>query len=164
MTLTAVIGLGTMGSRIAHSISAGGHEVRGFDPSEGAREKASDSGITVFDTAEEALQGADLAIISVPRPEHVLASARGPLSTARGAVVADMSTIDPGSAQEAAGILAKHDVTYVDAPVLAGRTRSAAGRYRPVDTNLRPHSYGLCSKVRLPNESSASATSGLVRP
>ena len=118
-----------MGSRIALSIDAEGHEVRGFDPSEGhevrgfdpsegARGRASDSGITVLGTAEEALQGADLVIISVPRPEHVLASARGPLSTAKGAVVADMSTIDPGSAQEAAGILAKHDVTYVDAPVL----------------------------------------------
>lgn len=118
MTTTAVIGLGTMGGRIAHSIATGGHEVRGFDPFEGAREAASASGITVFETAEEALQGAELVVISVPRPEHVLASARGALSTAEGAVVADMSTIDPGSAQEASRILAEHHVTYVDAPVL----------------------------------------------
>lgn len=63
-------------------------------------------------------KGAELAILSVPRPEHVLEAARGPLSTARGAVVADMSTIDPGSAREAARVLASQDVTYVDAPVL----------------------------------------------
>lgn len=118
MTLTTVIGLGTMGGRIARSIGAGGHEVRGFDPSEDARKAAATSGITVFDTAEESLEEAELVVISVPRPEHVLASARGPLSSANGAVVADMSTIDPGSAQEAAEILAKHNVTYVDAPVL----------------------------------------------
>lgn len=118
MTHTAVIGLGTMGGRIARSIADGGHEVRGFDPVEGAREAASASGISVFATAEEALQGAELVVLSVPRPEHVLASARGDLSSARGAVVADMSTIDPGTAQEASAILAEHDVTYVDAPVL----------------------------------------------
>lgn len=118
MTLTTVIGLGTMGGRIARAIGTGGHEVRGFDPATGAREAASASGITVFDTAEEALQGVELVVMSVPRPEHVLALARGPLSTAKGAVVADMSTIDPNSAQKAAEILADHSVTYVDAPVL----------------------------------------------
>ncbi|MBA8823904.1 3-hydroxyisobutyrate dehydrogenase [Saccharopolyspora lacisalsi] len=118
MTLTAVIGLGTMGGRIADSVAEGGHEVRGFDPSEGAREAASASGLSVYETAEEALQGAELVVLSVPRPEHVLASARGALSTAGGAVVVDMSTIDPGTAQDASTILAKHDVTYVDAPVL----------------------------------------------
>ncbi|MFR9727765.1 NAD(P)-dependent oxidoreductase [Saccharopolyspora sp. MS10] len=118
MTPTAVIGLGTMGGRIAGSVAGGGHEVRGFDPSEGAREAARSSGISVCDTAEEALQGARLVVLSVPRPEHVLASARGALSAARGAVVADMSTIDPRTAQEASTILAEHDVTYVDAPVL----------------------------------------------
>lgn len=118
MTRTAVMGLGTMGGRIAEAIAGSGHEVRGFDPSAAAREATSASGISVHDTAEKALQGAQLVVLSVPRPEHVLASARGALSAARGAVVADMSTIDPRTAREASTILAKHDVTYVDAPVL----------------------------------------------
>ncbi len=118
MTRTAVIGLGIMGGRIADSVAGGGHDVRGFDPAEGAREAAAAAGISVCDTAEEALRGAELVVLSVPRPEHVLAAARGALSTARGAVVADMSTIDPGTAREASTILAEHDVTYVDAPVL----------------------------------------------
>lgn len=118
MTSTAVIGLGIMGGRIARVISEGGHSVRGFDPVEAARDAAAGSGIDVFSTAEEAVRGAELVVLSVPRPEHVLSSARGALSTARDAVVADMSTIDPGTAQEAAQVLAEHGVTYVDVPVL----------------------------------------------
>lgn len=118
MTRTAVIGLGIMGGRIARAIDDGGHEVRGFDPSDAARRAASDAGITACESAEDALAGAELVVLSLPRPEHVLETATGPLAAARGAVVADMSTIDPGTAREAARLLGEHEVTYVDAPVL----------------------------------------------
>src|SRR5699024_6661047 len=54
----------------------------------------------------------------LPRPEHVLAAAEGPLAALPGSVVADLSTIDPGSARQAASLLQGHGVQYVDAPVL----------------------------------------------
>lgn len=118
MTKVTVLGLGTMGSRIAAALASAGNEVRGFDPFAGAREVAAAAGVDVRDDAGDALDGAHIVVLSVPRPEHVLESARGPLSGASGAVVADLSTIDPGTAREAARLLAEHDVAYVDAPVL----------------------------------------------
>jgi len=77
----------------------------------------------VEETAEEALVGADFVVLSVPRPEHVLETARGALAGAHGATVADLSTIDPETAREAARSLAGNGVRYVDAPVLGRPAR-----------------------------------------
>lgn len=118
MSRVTVLGLGTMGSKIAGVIATAGHQVSGFDPVDAARTAAAEAGIAVHGSAEEALAGADLVVLSMPRPEHVLDAARGPLQSATGAVVADLSTIDPGSAKTASEILATNDVHYVDAPVL----------------------------------------------
>ena len=118
MTRVTVLGLGIMGGRIAGALADAGHEVRGFDPVAGARESAAAAGVSVSDGAKEALSGAELVVMSVPRPEHVLESARGPLRHAPGATVADLSTIDPATAREAARLLEDSGVRYVDAPVL----------------------------------------------
>jgi len=118
MTRTAVLGLGTMGGKVAQALTEAGHEVSGFDPVAATRETAQTAGVTTCDSAEKALNGAEVVILSLPRPEHVLAAAEGPLATAAGSVVADLSTIDPGSARRAAGLLEGHGVQYLDAPVL----------------------------------------------
>src|SRR5699024_9526552 len=94
MTRTAVLGLGTMGGKVAQALTEAGHEVSGFDPVAATRETAQTAGATPSDSAE------------------------GPLATAAGSVVADLSTIDPGSARRAAGLLEGHGVQYLDAPVL----------------------------------------------
>ncbi|MCU1437278.1 MAG: hypothetical protein JWP66_365 [Naasia sp.] len=115
----AVLGLGTMGGRAAAAIAAAGSTVVGFDPVPAARERAAEAGIAVVDTAEEAVAGADLVIVSVPRPEHVLQLVRGALQSApAGAVIVDLSTIDPRTAKIAAGELAERGVIYLDSPVL----------------------------------------------
>lgn len=63
MARTAVIGLGTTGSRVARSIAEGGHEGRGFDPFAGARESDSASGIAVFATAVEVFQEVEVVVL-----------------------------------------------------------------------------------------------------
>lgn len=123
----AVLGLGTMGGRAAAAIAAAGHAVVGFDPMPAARDRARDEGLEVVDAAERAVQGADVVVISVPLPEHVLTLARGVLQTAAaGTVIVDLSTIDPGTAKQAAALLAEHDVVYLDSPVL-GRPAGVGG-------------------------------------
>lgn len=118
MTRTAVLGLGTMGGKVAQALTEAGHDVTGFDPVAATREASRASGVTTRDSTEEALSGAEVVVLSLPRPEHVLATAEGPLAALPGSVVADLSTIDPGSARQAANLLQGHGVQYVDAPVL----------------------------------------------
>jgi 3-hydroxyisobutyrate dehydrogenase len=118
MSNVTVLGLGTMGGRIARTLAAAGHQVAGFDPVPGARDAAAEAGIGVFAAASQALADAELVVLSMPRPEHVLEAAQGPLQDATGAVVADLSTIDPASARRVSRILADREVSYLDAPVL----------------------------------------------
>lgn len=115
----AVIGLGTMGGRSAAAAVAAGMDVTGFDPSPQARRLAADAGVRTFEDARECLDGAGVVLVSVPRPEHVEQLARDVLVHAdEQAVVADLSTIDPETARNAARTLAAHGVRYIDAPVL----------------------------------------------
>ncbi len=118
-TRIAVLGLGTMGGRMAAAAVAAGMDVTGFDPSGQARKEAADAGVRTVDDARDALPGASLVLVSVPRPEHVESLAREVLVHAEAqTVVADLSTIDPETARTAALTLAPHDVHYIDAPVL----------------------------------------------
>lgn len=118
MTRATVLGLGTMGGRVAGALAEAGHQVRGYDPATAARDAAQAAGIDVRDDIAAALAGAEVVVLSLPRPEHVREVAAGPLPELAGAVVADLSTIDPGSARAAAEVLTAAGVSYVDAPVL----------------------------------------------
>ena len=141
----AVLGLGTMGGRAASATAAAGHDVVGFDPVPEVRARAAGEGVGVVDTAEAALAGAELVLVSVPRPEHVRGLAEGALrSAAAGTVVVDLSTIDPTTARAAAATLAEVGVVYLDCPVLgrpagcgtwtlvAGGPESAVTRVAPL--------------------------------
>jgi 3-hydroxyisobutyrate dehydrogenase len=141
----AVIGLGAMGGRVAARLAGSGHTVYGYDPAPIAGEAAADSGVVVKSTADEAVRESTLIILSLPRPEHVLAAAHGPLSHApAGSLVVDLSTIDPATARAAATALAEREVGYVDAPVLGrpercghwtlaiGGPADALARIRPI--------------------------------
>lgn len=115
----AVIGLGAMGGRCAARAVDAGLGVVGFDPSDGATERAASAGVKIVADAADAARDAPIALISVPMPAHVTDLADGPLQGAgAGTVVVDISTIDPGTAQDAHSTLSAHGVHYLDAPVL----------------------------------------------
>ncbi|MEU4314228.1 NAD(P)-dependent oxidoreductase [Nocardia sp. NPDC024068] len=118
-TRIRVLGLGTMGGRVAAAAREAGYDVRGFDPVAAARDAAAAAGVDVAGDGAAAVADADLILLSVPRPEHVRALAADVLPAApEGAVVVDLSTIDPTTARQVAADLQKHGVTYIDAPVL----------------------------------------------
>jgi len=123
----AVLGLGAMGGPVAVAVSGAGYEITGFDPAPGARQRAAAAGVAVADDAAAAVSKADVVVVSVPKPEHVLALADGDLLQATaGTVVVDLSTIDPDTARAAAERLAAQDIVYLDCPVL-GRPAGCGG-------------------------------------
>ncbi|UYM04672.1 NAD(P)-dependent oxidoreductase [Solicola gregarius] len=115
----SVLGLGTMGGRVAARAAEVGLDVVGYDPDPAARERAAAAGVTIAGSAEACAGAAPLVIVSVPNPEHVTQLATGALQhCAAGTTVADLSTIDPTTARDAAASLAPRDVAYLDSPVL----------------------------------------------
>jgi 3-hydroxyisobutyrate dehydrogenase len=122
-----VLGLGTMGGRVAAKLVEHGYLVRGFDPSQDAAAAATAAGVMVGDDPAAAVAQSRAVVLSLPRPQHVLSSVDGPLAgAAAGTVVADLSTIDPDTARQAGQRLADAGVTYVDAPVLGRPDRCGA--------------------------------------
>ena len=131
MATIAFLGLGNMGGPMARNLVAAGHQVHGFDPSEGARQAASDGGVEIAESAAAACAAAEVVFTMLPAGSHVREAYLGEggilASTPPGALFIESSTIDVASARavheasEAAGFF------MVDAPVSGGVAGAEAG-------------------------------------
>jgi 3-hydroxyisobutyrate dehydrogenase-like beta-hydroxyacid dehydrogenase len=127
-TTVAVLGLGRMGTAIAHSVSRGGFRLKIWnrDPSRALSLAA--QGIAVADTPREAATGASVVISSVLDDRAVNAVVEGPsgllAGLEEGAVHVGTSTISPTLSRELAARHTQAGGSYVAAPVL-GRPSSA---------------------------------------
>lgn len=128
MTTIAFIGLGNMGGPMAANLAKAGHEVRGFDVVEEARDRAAEQGITIIETAEEVAQGAEVVFTSLPNGglvkqvlESVLSANEEPKT------YVDVSTIAVAEARELAETVSKAGSVFLDAPVSGGIAGAAAG-------------------------------------
>jgi len=127
MTTVAFIGLGNMGGPMAANLVKAGHTVRGFDLAAASRDASKADGVTIADSAVDAVQGAEVIVTMLPAGKHVLAVWNEVLPHAdKGAMIIDCSTIDVDSAKQAHALAAKLGVGSVDAPV-SGGTGGAKG-------------------------------------
>jgi 3-hydroxyisobutyrate dehydrogenase len=121
MTRIAFVGLGTMGAPIAGHLLAAGHELVGHDVDSSRVEAL---GIAFAASPSTAVDGADVAITSLPSPEavrDVWLGADGLAEGARrGALLVDASTGPPALARELATALEPSGVDVLDAPVSGG--------------------------------------------
>jgi 3-hydroxyisobutyrate dehydrogenase len=124
----AFIGLGNMGGPMAGNMVKAGHEVRGFDLSEGARDASSTRGVTPFDDLIGALTGADAVITMLPNGALVK-KVWGQIAdtVAPGTLLIDSSTIDVDSAIAAHQMLTNKGCLTLDAPVSGGTGGAEAG-------------------------------------
>lgn len=128
MTTIAFIGLGNMGGPMAANLAKAGHEVRGFDVVEEARDRAAEQGISIIETAEEAAQGAEVVFTSLPNGglvKQVLESVLAANEDAKTYV--DVSTIAVAEARELADTVSKAGSAFLDAPVSGGIAGASAG-------------------------------------
>lgn len=130
----AFLGLGHMGGPMAVNLVRAGVPVTGFDVVPAAIDTARANGITVADSAQEAVRDAQVVITMFPSGQHVKAAyvgadgAQGLLAAApAGATFLDCSTINISEAQEVAQLAKEAGFQAADAPVSGGVVGAQAG-------------------------------------
>ena len=121
MARIGFIGLGNMGVPMALNLQGAGHDVRGYDVSDSARDGASQKGLEIAAHNCSVANAADVVILMLPDGPIVEAVAGEVLDEMQdGALLIDCSTIDVATARavhkraDATGILC------LDAPVSGG--------------------------------------------
>ena len=129
MARVAFIGLGNMGGGMAANLAKAGHEVRAFDLSQVALDRAASHGCTIAASAAAACKDADVVVTMLPAGKHVSEVYRTEVfaSAPKSAILMDCSTIDVTTAKTVAGEAGTAGLTMVDAPVSGGIAAAEGG-------------------------------------
>ncbi|HDS0951540.1 TPA: decarboxylating 6-phosphogluconate dehydrogenase [Stenotrophomonas maltophilia] len=120
----AMIGLGRMGANMAQRLHRGGHRVVGYDPGEGARQRAAEAGLDVVDSLAAAV-----AALPVPRVVWLMVPAGETVDQTLGLLTPHLAegdiVIDGGNSNyqdsiRRAKALAEDDLGYVDCGTSGG--------------------------------------------
>jgi 3-hydroxyisobutyrate dehydrogenase len=125
--VVGVIGLGTMGSRVASHLARSGVEVVGYDLRPPAVEVP---GLHSCADVESVARRAEVCVFSLPDASAALACARAVAQAPgrRTTHVVDLSTVGTAAARTAAELLSVSGVGYVDSPVSGSLAAAASGQ------------------------------------
>lgn len=126
----AVLGTGLMGFPMARRLCEAGHAVRVWNRSRAKAEPLGAFGATAHDAAATAVRGASIVICMLESGavvDDVLFNQGTALTMNRGALVIDMSSIQPREARDHAARLADFGASHLDAPVSGGTGGADAG-------------------------------------
>jgi 3-hydroxyisobutyrate dehydrogenase-like beta-hydroxyacid dehydrogenase len=114
-----LVGVGRMGRCMLERLRKAGYDVVAFDPFPDTWPFIDEQGARRMESHAELARNASLVVMSLPASKHVLEAVRG-LEDSVGPehIIVDTSTVDPGTAREAAALVGKHGARFVDAPVL----------------------------------------------
>ena len=122
------IGLGVMGAPMAANILKGGHELTVYDHSAEAVARLVQAGAKAAANSREVGAASEIVVTMLPEPQHVEQVVLGKdgliESLPKGAIVIEMSTIDPGTSRRVGDALRARGMELVDAPV--GKTSEHA--------------------------------------
>lgn len=129
MARIAFIGLGNMGGGMAANLAKAGHDVRAFDLSADALDKAKGAGCLPQESAAAAAERAEALVTMLPAGAHVEeVHGSGVLDALeRAAILIDCSTIEVDTARRVAQAAAARGFAMVDAPVSGGIAAANAG-------------------------------------
>ncbi len=129
MTTIAFIGLGHMGGGMAANLAKAGHDVRAFDLSAEALDRAKAAGCLAAPSAAEAVADADVVVTMLPASRHVAQVYDETVLTGAKAntLLIDCSTIDVATARDVATRAEAKGLTAVDAPVSGGIAAANGG-------------------------------------
>jgi 3-hydroxyisobutyrate dehydrogenase len=127
MLHVAVLGTGTMGLPMARHIAEAGQEVRAYNRSRERAEPLAEHGVTVCDSAAEAVQGADVVVTILADGDAVEAVMAG-VELDEGTVWAQMSTVGIEATDRLIARAGELGVPLVDAPVLGTKAPAEQGQ------------------------------------
>ena len=129
MARIAFIGLGNMGGGMAANLAKAGHDVRAFDLSAEALDRAKAAGCLPVESAAAACREVEAVITMLPAGRHVEEVYEGSVFGVAppSAILIDCSTIDVATARRLAEAARKRGLAAVDAPVSGGIGGANAG-------------------------------------
>ncbi len=122
MARIAFIGLGNMGSGMAANLAKAGHDVRAYDLSAEAVQRAEARGCLAAGSAADAVKDAEAVVTMLPAGRHVREVYESTIigKAPPSAILIDCSTIDVATAREEAQKARSAGYLMVDAPVSGG--------------------------------------------
>jgi 4-hydroxybutyrate dehydrogenase / sulfolactaldehyde 3-reductase len=164
MARIGFIGLGTMGGPMAQNLLRGGHSVAGFDMSPAVMERHGEAGGVLASSPREAAEGANIVITMLPDGPDVERAVLGDDGAlgglGEGAILIDMSTIDPAVTRRIGAEVAARGAFMIDSPVgktadhavagtltlMVGGDREIVDRVRPI-LNLMGQDFFYCGPL-----------------
>lgn len=123
-----LVGLGNMGLPVAARLIDQGRQVLAYDANAAQRERGARTGAMQADSAAQVAHECEVIVLSLPTPAVVRTVVTELLQHAEpGRIIIDLSTNDPGTAQEMATAAAQRTAAYIDSPVSGGPSRAATG-------------------------------------
>jgi putative dehydrogenase len=127
-----VIGLGSMGLGMAHSMVKRGIRIAGFDINAAAVKKLVDAGGTSASSVAEVAKGADVllvVVVNAAQTDTVLFGENGAAAAMkRGGVIISSATMAPDDARKLAAKAEALGLLYLDAPISGGAAKAAIGQ------------------------------------
>ncbi|MCG7279304.1 NAD(P)-dependent oxidoreductase [Corynebacterium imitans] len=129
--IITIVGLGAMGLPIATNLRSHDFSVRGVDIAEARLTLGREAGLEVFDTATNAVEGADVVLLAVRNHAQLTEVLFGEAGVADrmkdGAAILLISTVGVAAVEATAALLAEKGIALIDAPVSGGPVRAGKG-------------------------------------
>ena len=132
MSTLGFVGLGVMGSRIAHRLLQGGHHLTGYNRTRSKAQWLLDQGMQWAETPRAVAEASDVTFTMVTNTEALRAVTEGPhgivAGLGPGKVYVDMSTVSPAASRALAAQVAATGAQMLDAPVSGSVSTLEEGR------------------------------------
>jgi len=123
-----VIGCGNMGGGMARQLLNAEFAVTCFDPDEAVRQRMSELGANVVESAAQLASQCTIIVLSLPTADIVRSVMHDMLDKFNtGTIVLDTSTSIPATSQSMAALGEKNGIAFVDGPVSGGPAASQTG-------------------------------------
>jgi len=122
-----VIGLGLLGTPVAHHLAAAGHEVFGFDIDQQRVAVATELGVTPVSSVADVAAETEIMISALPSVQALDAVCDELGGNGRSTYLVELSTLPVDAKVDAAARIAQRDVTMLDCPVLGTSAQAEAG-------------------------------------